>query len=279
MTSTKGSWQSDRVLDTYLRDINQFDLLTREEEVSLAQDLSRGDEAARQQFTEANLRLVVSIAKYYARGRGLPLLDLIEEGNLGLMRAVEKYDPSMGYRFSTYATWWIKQAVRRALINQARGVRIPSHMVEQISRWNRTADAMRDELGREPTRSEVAGRLDLSTNMARKICGAMATRSRITQSLSGASEETLEDSVPDPGAPAPDKTLELEQDLDRLSLLMGRLEPRQRRVLELRFGLDAHEPMTLKDIGDTLGVTRERVRQLQNQALRTLQRGIREPTV
>jgi RNA polymerase primary sigma factor len=263
----------DQILEAYLRDINRHPLLNAEQEGELAVAVQAGDDDARDRFTLSNLRLVVSIAKQYGGG-ALPLLDLIEEGNIGLMRAVEKFDPTMGCRFSTYATWWIRQGIRRALVNHARAVRIPTYMVDLMSKWIRTTDALRLDLAREPSTAEVASELELKPKAAAKVLRAIQTAARSVQPIMGGTDGDMRDSIPDHGMRTPMEDLLRDRELKRLDTLLGELDPRQRRILEMRFGLGGEEVSTLKGIGEALGVTRERVRQLQNQALQRLSKGL-----
>lgn len=240
--------------------------------MALAVKVQKGCPIARAELAEANLRLVVSIAKRYMQ-RGMTLLDLIEEGNVGLMRAVEKFDPNANCRFSTYATWWIKQSIRRALTNSVRMVRIPSYMVELMSKWRKATDALLLELGREPTPAEVAKRINLKNNAMRSVCAAMHTASRHTQSFTfdaAKGEGSLSDIIKDPDGVDPGENLLLETELSRMMEKMGYLEEREQQILRMRFGLGYDEPMTLKKIGDRLELTRERVRQIQNEALARL---------
>lgn len=261
---------SDRTIEIYLREINQVQLLTADEEKDLAREVQSGSSQARDHFALANLRLVVSIAKRYAR-RGLTLLDLIEEGNIGLLRAVEKFDPAANCRFSTYATWWIKQSIRRALTNTVKTVRIPSYMVELMNRWNRSTEQLLLELGREPTSAEVAACMEINYDSARNVRGALRTAARYTQSFSCDEESgDLSDILVDPNCPDPGDELLQNTELNRMMELLDTLDSRPRKILRMRFGLDDKHPMTLKQIGAILGLTRERVRQIQNEALKKL---------
>ena len=268
---------SDITIEIYLREINRVKLLTADGEKELARKVQAGDMAARDHLALANLRLVVSIAKRYMR-RGLSLLDLIEEGNVGLMRAVEKFDPDANCRFSTYATWWIKQGIRRALTNTVKTVRIPSYMVELITRWQRTTDQLLLRLGREPAPDEIAEVMELDANAAAAVQGALNTNSRYTQSFATTDDENgnLSDVLVDPSSPDPRAQLLQSTELHRMLELLELLDERQRRILQMRFGLGYADGMTLKEIGAELGLTRERVRQIQNEALARLFAGMSE---
>ncbi|MGF1677673.1 MAG: RNA polymerase sigma factor RpoD/SigA [Candidatus Methylacidiphilales bacterium] len=266
--------QNRETLQAYLEGIGEIDLLTREEEILLTRKLRSGDKKARQQMIAANLRLVVTIAKEY-NGYGLPLSDLISEGNLGLIRAVEKFDPERGTKFSTYASWWIKQAVRRALANQSKTIRLPVHIIDKLSRMNRIQNQLSEELGREPLDAELAEELDMSAKkmgMLRRVSQSILS---LDQPYGDESDSvTLTDLVEDTSALDPSMEMESAnmQELVRDSL--EKLNPRELRILQLRFGLDGSEPMTLAEIGESFGVTRERVRQLQNGALGKLRKSL-----
>jgi len=261
---------SDHTIEIYLREINHVKLLTADQEKALARRVQAGDLEARNHLAAANLRLVVSIAKRYSN-RGLVLLDLIEEGNVGLMRAVEKFDADANCRFSTYATWWIKQSIRRALTNTVKTVRIPSYMIELMSRWQEASEKLVLRLGREPTPAEVGARLKLKEEAISAICSALQTHSRYTQSFTSDGDGgDISDVLVDPNGVDPGGQLIELNELKRMLTLLQQLDERQQKILKMRFGLGYDEPMTLKEIGARLGLTRERVRQIQNEALSRL---------
>jgi RNA polymerase primary sigma factor len=261
----------DHGLDTYLAGINEVPLLTPDEEIQLAKRVQKGDLAAREHMIRANLRLVVSIAKNYMN-RGLAFMDLIEEGNIGLMKAVEKFDPKAGCRFSTYATWWIKQGIRRSLINTVKTVRVPSYMAEIVSRWKATAMELNYRLGRQPTSSEIAEELDLPENNWNVVRETVLANSQPTHSMSEDASSVFSDLLEDPNVRPPEEAIFGNMELDRLRQLLDRLEVRESRILKLRYGIGTGEPMTLKAIGKRFGLTRERVRQMEQQALQKLYR-------
>jgi RNA polymerase primary sigma factor len=272
---------SDRsTLNAYLREINRVDLLTAEEEKALARRIQEmGDLEAREHMIKANLRLVVSIAKHYT-GRGLTLMDLIEEGNIGLMRAVEKFDPNEDTRFSTYATWWIKQSVRRALVNTVKTVRIPSYLVEVITRMRHAQRVLHQELGREPSVKELAARMEIPEENLRVLRRAIRAEQTGSGTVSLDSLPTANDTIIDEAMMQPDEVFFKRYDLDRVDELLGSVSDREAMILRLRFGLDAEikEPLTLKEIGKRIGLTRERVRQIEAEALRRLHRIINSDT-
>ncbi len=259
----------DQALDTYLADINEVPLLTAEQEIDLAKRIQRGDLSAREHMIRANLRLVVSIAKNYVN-RGLAFLDLIEEGNIGLMRAVEKFDPKAGCRFSTYATWWIKQGIRRSLVNSVKTVRVPSYMSEIVSRWKATAMELGYRLGRQATTAEIAEQLDLPENNWNLVRETVQANSQPTHSMSDDAAAAFAETIEDTRSPSPEDTILSAMELARLRELLDRMEAREARILKLRFGIGTGEPMTLKAIGKRFGLTRERVRQMEQQALEKL---------
>jgi RNA polymerase primary sigma factor len=244
-------------------------LLTADQEIELAKRIQRGDLSAREHMIRANLRLVVSIAKNYVN-RGLAFLDLIEEGNIGLMRAVEKFDPKAGCRFSTYATWWIKQGIRRSLVNSVKTVRVPSYMSEIVSRWKATAMELGYRLGRQATTAEIAEQLDLPENNWNLVRETVLANSQPTHSMSDDAAAAFADSIEDTRSQSPEDTILSAMEIDRLRELLERMEAREARILKLRFGIGTGEPMTLKAIGKRFGLTRERVRQMEQQALEKL---------
>jgi RNA polymerase primary sigma factor len=252
----------------YLRDIGKVPLLTAQQEIELAQRAEKNDDAAKHRLISANLRLVVSIAKKYV-GRGMSLLDLIEEGNIGLMRAVEKYDWRRGYKFSTYATWWIRQAITRAIADQARTIRIPVHMVETINRFNRTQRRLMQELGREPTPEEVAEVLGIDPSKAREIVKVSQEPTSLATPVGDEDDSQLGDFIADEGL-KPDEQATRELLKDQLEEVLDTLSPREKRVLQLRFGLEDGKQRTLEEVGREFGVTRERIRQIEAKAVRKL---------
>lgn len=264
-------------LDTYLREINEVPLLTAEQEIDLAREIQGGSMAAREHMIRANLRLVVSIAKKYVN-RGLPFLDVIEEGNIGLMKAVERFDPDAGCRFSTYATWWIKQAIRRSLISSVKTVRVPSYMVEIISRWKTLAMELSFQLGRQPTSSEIAEGLELAEENRALVKQTVETAAAPNGILSLDTMPQAEESIEDPSAGGPEESILDAAEIARLYELLEEMDEVEAEVLRLRFGLEAKagkvagsEGMTLKSIGQMMGMTRERVRQIEKRALKKLQ--------
>jgi len=255
----------------YLRDISQVPLLTAQEEVLLAQRIEQGDMDALQRFVRANLRLVVSIAKRYL-GRGLSLLDLVQEGNLGLMRSVEKYDWTRGYRFSTYATWWIRQAITRAISDQGRTIRLPVHVTDSITRYRRSLAQLTQELGRPPLPEELAEAMSIQPEKLEQIIQAAQRTISLDTPFSSEDETNLGDIIADEVTRGPQQEAEevlLQRDVAEV---LECLNPRQRLVLQLRFGLGTGSPHTLAEVGDQLNISRERVRQLENEALRKLRR-------
>ena len=259
----------DHGLDTYLSDINEVPLLTAQEEIQLSKRVRRGDADAREHMIRANLRLVVSIAKNYVN-RGMQFMDLIEEGNIGLMKAVEKFDPKAGCRFSTYATWWIKQGIRRSLVNTVKTVRVPSYMSEIVSKWKATAMELNYKLGRQATTGEIAEQLELPESNWDVVRDTVQSNSQpvhgMNEDTAAGFAEVIEDTR---GRSAEDQILEA-MEIGRMHELLEKLDTREARVLRLRFGLGNNEPMTLKAIGKRFGLTRERVRQMEQQALAKL---------
>jgi len=259
----------DDPVKMYLKEIGKVPLLSTNEENELAQRILSGESEAKRRLTEANLRLVVSIAKKYV-GRGMPFLDLIQEGNMGLIKAVDKFDPAKGYKFSTYATWWIKQAITRAISDKSRIIRLPVHMAETINRLIRESRRMLQELGRDPTTEELAKELNMSHDKVREIMKIAQEPVSLESPIGGEEESHLEDFIPDEDAPAPAEAASYMLLRDQLNDVIDSLSPREARVLKLRFGLEDGRSRTLEEVGQEFDVTRERIRQIEAKALRKL---------
>ena len=259
----------DDPVKVYLKEIGRVPLLTPEEEVDLAVRITNGDEAAKKRLSEANLRLVVSIAKRYL-GRGMQFLDLIQEGNLGLIKAVEKFDYRKGYKFSTYATWWIRQAITRAIADQARTIRIPVHMVETINKLIRVSRQLLQELGREPTPEEIAEEMNLPVERVREILKISQEPVSLETPIGEEEDSHLGDFIQDDNVPVPADAAAFTLLKEQLVEVLGTLTEREQKVLRLRFGLDDGRARTLEEVGKEFNVTRERIRQIEAKALRKL---------
>jgi RNA polymerase primary sigma factor len=256
-------------LRLYLRSIGRVELLTADQEIELAKRIERGDMAAKRHMVEANLRLVVSIAKGYL-GRGLSFLDLIQEGSLGLIRAVEKFDYRRGYKFSTYATWWIRQAVTRAIADKARTIRIPVHMVEKLNRVAHVERQLVQRLGREPEPAEIAAELKVTVREVRDILRVAQMPVSLEKPVGDEDESELGDFVADESSEEPFETATENLQREDIQRALDALPERERQVIELRYGLRGHEPLTLEEVGRAFGVTRERIRQIENNTLKKL---------
>jgi RNA polymerase primary sigma factor len=269
----RSSYDSDTAIKLYLREIGQVRLLTPEEEIILAARIKKGDKKAREQMIKANLRLVVKIARDY-EGIGLPLLDLISEGNMGLMKAVERFDPSKGGKLSTYGSWWIKQSIKRALANQSKTIRLPVHLVDKISKMRRTAMRLHEELGREPTDEELAADLGITANRVTQMRLAAIRPASLDAPIGDEDSNNFAEVVQDENAESPYQQLEDKTVTGMLQEMVKTLDAREAHILRARFGLDGGSEQTLEEVGGKFGVTRERVRQIQNIALRKLRKMI-----
>ena len=259
----------DDPVKVYLKEIGRVPLLSAEEEVELAIRMSEGDVAAKKRLSEANLRLVVSIAKRYV-GRGMQFLDLIQEGNLGLIKAVEKFDHTKGYKFSTYATWWIRQAITRAIADQARTIRIPVHMVETINKVKKVNSQLLHENGHEPTNEQIAEKLEMPVEKVREIMRVAQEPVSLETPIGEEEDSHLGDFIPDEDAPAPSDVASHTMLKEQLAEVLSTLTPREEKVLRLRFGLEDGRSRTLEEVGKEFNVTRERIRQIEAKALRKL---------
>ena len=269
----RSAYDGDTAIKLYLREIGQVKLLTPQEEIDLAARIKKGDKRAREQMIKANLRLVVKIARDY-EGIGLPLLDLISEGNIGLMKAVERFDPAKGGKLSTYGSWWIKQSIKRALANQSKTIRLPVHLVDKISKMRRTAMRLQEELGREPTDEELGEELGITASRVAQMRMAAIRPASLDAPIGDEDSNNFAEVVQDESADTPYQQLEEKTVTRMLQEMVKTLDPREATILRARFGLDGGPQKTLEEVGQKFGVTRERVRQIQNIALKKLRKMI-----
>jgi RNA polymerase primary sigma factor len=260
-------------LNIYLKQISSIPLISVQEEIELSDKIKNGDEKARETMITANLRLVVKIAQQYAN-IGLSLLDLINEGNIGLMKAVERFDPTKGGKLSTYASWWIKQSIKRALANQSKTIRLPVHMVDRVMQMRRTSAELEERLGREPTDEELASEMNLPVSRVSHLKSVSKKPTSLDSPLGDDENSTLGEVVPDNNAVNPFEKLQSKSLIGDVNLVLSKLEPREADIIRLRFGLEGRDPLTLEEVGEKIGVTRERIRQLQEQALRQLRKNM-----
>ena len=262
----------------YMLNIGQYPLVSTEEEAELAAKISKGDNEAKSKLIQSNLRLVVKIAHDF-KGLGLPLQDLISEGNIGLMRAVEKFDPSKGAKLSSYAAWWIKQSMHRALANQTRTIRIPVQSIVKISKINMVQQKLTEKLGREPTDKEIAAEVNLTERTVTGLRRGKTTTISLHDKIQHGEEGEIREIISDDKTPAPDELLQDEEILSHMLELTDKLEDREKNILNLRFGLDGNHPKTLEEVSQCIGRTRERVRQIQNQALDKLRQMLEQDNI
>ena len=260
-------------LNIYLQQISSIPLISVQEEIELSEKIKKGDEKARETMITANLRLVVKIAQHYAN-IGLSLLDLINEGNIGLMKAVERFDPTKGGKLSTYASWWIKQSIKRALANQSKTIRLPVHMVDRVMQMRRTSAELEERLGRDPTDEELAAEMNLPLSRVSHLKSVSKKPASLDSPLGDDENSTLGEVVPDNNAVNPFEKLQSKSLIGDVNLVLSKLEPREADIIRLRFGLEGRDPLTLEEVGERIGVTRERIRQLQEQALRQLRKNM-----
>jgi len=274
-TEAVDSFSLDEPIRMYLKDIGRVALLRKEQEVEYARLIELGDEEARAKLTEANLRLVVKIARGY-EGFGVPLLDLISEGNIGLMKAAERFDPAKGAKFSTYSSWWIKQAIRRALSNQSKTIRLPVHVVEKLNLLRRAEARLFEQFGREPTDEELAAELGMEAKRVQQYRRAAITPASLDAPLGDDESNRTADVVADENAETPYQQLEGQTDVQLVRDMVESLDAREKAILQLRFGLDDADEQTLEEVGKKFGLTRERIRQIQDAALKKLRKKIAE---
>ena len=260
-------------LNIYLQQISSIPLITVQDEIELAELIQKGDLKAREKMITANLRLVVKIAQYYAN-IGLSLLDLINEGNIGLMKAVERFDPSKGGKLSTYAAWWIKQSIKRALANQSKTIRLPVHMVDRVTQMRRTSAELAERIGRDPTDDELASEMNLPISRVAHLKSVSKKPASLDSPLGEDENSTLGEVVADDNAINPSEQLQSKSLIGDVNIVLSKLDPREADIIRLRFGLEGRDPLTLEQVGAKIGVTRERVRQLQEQALRQLRKNM-----
>ena len=260
-------------LNIYLQQISSIPLISVQEEIELSEKIKNGDEKARETMITANLRLVVKIAQHYSN-IGLSLLDLINEGNIGLMKAVERFDPTKGGKLSTYASWWIKQSIKRALANQSKTIRLPVHMVDRVMQMRRTSAELEERLGRDPTDEELAAEMNLPLSRVSHLKSVSKKPASLDSPLGDDENSTLGEVVPDNNAANPFEKLQSKSLIGDVNLVLSKLEPREADIIRLRFGLEGRDPLTLEEVGEKIGVTRERIRQLQEQALRQLRKNM-----
>jgi RNA polymerase primary sigma factor len=265
--------ESDSGLNRYLQEIGRISLLTPQEEIDLAAKIKKGDAAARERMINANLRLVVTIARDYTN-LGLPLLDLVSEGNIGLTKAVERFDPAKGAKLSTYAMWWIKQSIKRALANQSKTIRLPVHLVDKVAKVRRVSLQMSEELGREPTDDELGEEIGIAGDKVARLKSLGIRPASIDGPIGDDDSTEFGETIGDDGAQTPFELLRDKNLLDEMDGLFNVLDKREQKIISLRFGLDGGIPKTLEDVGKNFGVTRERIRQLQNTALTKLRRAL-----
>ena len=259
----------------YMHQISRIPLLTYEEEQALGARIAQGDESARKILIESNLRLVVSIAKKYLTRTKIPFLDLIQEGNIGLMRAVEKFDYTKGYKFSTYATWWIRQSISKAVVEQSRAIRVPVHVIEQLSKMGKVSHDLFQELLREPTPAEIAERMGVEVSKVKELQTIVKDPVSIDQSINDEDDATLGDLVADESVESPIEDLHQEEVNTKITTVLSTLETREAEVISLRYGLGGTRPQTLDEIGKTYGLSKERIRQIEEKALRKLRNPLR----
>jgi RNA polymerase primary sigma factor len=265
--------ETDFGLKRYLQEIGQFSLLTPRQEIELAKKIKKGDTAARERMINANLRLVVTIARDYAH-LGLPLLDLISEGNIGLTKAVERFEPTKGAKLSTYAMWWIKQAIKRALANQSKTIRVPVHLADKLAKMRRVSLRMSEELGREPTDDELAEEIGIDSDKITRLKSVGIRPASLNAPIVDNDSTEFGDMIGDDEAQTPFELLRDKNLLSEVDGLLEALDPREKKIISQRFGLDGGKPKTLEDVGKDFGITRERIRQLQNVALAKLRRAL-----